>query len=92
MKEMITVMDSVKDEASAQAAKPRLKSLVEKMNDISARQAKLPAPTEAEIKAMGEKYGKEMDEIGRRFQANAMRINFDPKLSAVFNDLDLKLK
>jgi hypothetical protein len=33
-----------------------------------------------------------MEEIGHRFQAHALRINFDPKLSAVFNDLDLKGK
>ena len=92
LKQMVAVLDTVKDEASAKAAKPELKSLSEKLNDINARQAKLPAPTEAEIKAVDEKHGKEMEEIGHKFQAHAMRITFDPKLSTVFNDLDLKVK
>jgi len=41
---------------------------------------------------MDKKIGKEMEEIGLKFQTHALRINFDPKLSAVFNDLDLKVK
>ena len=92
MKQMVAVLDTVKDEPSANAAKPKLKGLVEKLNDINARQAKLPAPTEAEVKAIGEKHDKEMEEIGLKFQAHALRINFDPKLSTVFNDVDLKIK
>ena len=92
LKQMVAVLDTVKDEASAKAAKPQLKALSAKLNDINARQAKLPAPTEAEIKAMDEKHGKETEEIGHKFQAQAMRITFDPKLSSVFNDLDLKVK
>ena len=92
MKQMVAVLDTVKDETSAKAAKPQLKTLAEKLNDINARQAKLPAPTEAEIKALDEKHSKEMEEIGHKFQAHAMRITFDPKLSTVFNDLDLKVK
>ena len=92
MKQMVAVLDTVKDEASAKSAKPQLKTLVEKLNDINARQAKLPDPTEAEITATDKRIGKEMEEIGLKFQAHALRINFDPKLSAVFNDLDLKVK
>ena len=92
MKQMVDVLDTVKDEPSAKSAKPKLKELAEKMNDVNARQAKLPAPTQAEIDAMDKKIGKDMEEIGLKFQAHAMRITFDPKLSAVFNDIDLKVK
>jgi hypothetical protein len=92
MKEMVAVLDNVKDEASAKAAQPQLKTLAEKMNDINARQAKLPAPSDADVKAMDDKHGKEMEEIGRKFQAHAMRIAFDPKLNLALNDIDIKPK
>jgi hypothetical protein len=92
MKQMVAVLDTVKDEASAKAAQPQLKTLAEKMNDINARQTKLPAPTEADVKTMDEKHGKEMEELGHQFQAHAMRIAFDPKLSAAMHGIDVKTK
>jgi hypothetical protein len=92
MKQMIQVLEGVKDEASAKSAKPELKSLAEKLNDINSRQSKLDAPTEDDVKAMDAKYGKEMDEVGRKFLGEAMRINFDPAISAVFDDIDLQPK
>ncbi|CAN5524098.1 hypothetical protein BH10PLA1_BH10PLA1_17810 [soil metagenome] len=90
MKEMVSVLEGVKDEASAQSAKPQLKSLMEKLQDINHRQSKLPAPTEAEMKEMDSKYGKEMEETSRKFTSEMMRVMFTPKVNAVFQDLDMK--
>ena len=91
-KEMVTVLEGVKDEASAKAAKPKLKSLAEQLNDYNARQAKLPAMTEAELKTLESKYGKEMEETQKKLMGQLMRIQFDPKLFAELNDIDLKMK
>ena len=92
MKDMVSVLDGVKDEASAIAAKPRLKSLMDRLNDINLRQSKLPAPTEAEIKAMEAKYGKQMEEFQQKFMGHMMRIAFDPKIMAQLNDLEQNMK
>lgn len=92
MKELVTVLDGVKDEATAKAAKPTLKALMEKLNGLNERQAKLPMPTEAEVKALDEKYGKELDDVTHKFAGHMMRITFDPKINAELNDLDQTMK
>ena len=78
MKEFVATLDTVKDESSAKAAKPKLKKLMEQLKEINAKQVKLPAPTEAEVKAMGEKYGKEMDELQQKMAGAMMKIAHPP--------------
>lgn len=90
MTEMIGVLDGIKDAASAKAAKDKLKSIADKLKDIQQRQSKLPAPTEAEAKAMGEKYGKQMEELQMKLAGNMMRIGFDPAIRAELDGIDLK--
>ena len=88
MKELNAVLDGIKDEASASSAKSKLKSLMERMTDITQRESKLKEPTEAEFNTIQSKYGKEMEDVNRKFQANILRIQFDPKLNSVFMDLN----
>jgi hypothetical protein len=88
LKQLVATLEGVKDEASAKSAKPKLKSLMEQLNDINAREAKLGAPTEAEIKSMEAKYGSEMEELQAKFASNMMRIAFDPKIQSELADLD----
>jgi hypothetical protein len=90
MKDLIATLDGIKDEASAKAAKPKLVSLTEKMQKINERQAKLPALTEADMKAMESKYGKEMEELQPRMVAAMMRLQFDPAIQKELSDLDMK--
>jgi hypothetical protein len=88
MKEMVATLDNIKDEASAKSNKSRLKAILQKMNGINDRQAKLPAPTEADLKAMEARHGKEMEELQTKMAGHMMRIAFDPKISAELKDLD----
>lgn len=92
MEQMLSVLEGVKDEASAIKAKPTLKKLAEHLNDINARQSKLPTPTEAQVKANLEKHGKEAEALQQRFVSQMMRIGFDPKLRAALDDLDQTMK
>lgn len=92
MKELIAAMDTVKDEASATSAKPRLKSIMERLNDINARQAKLPMMTEPQMKAIEAAHGKEMEELQEKMVGHMMRIMLDPKIAAVLQDLDSVMK
>jgi hypothetical protein len=90
MKEMVAVLDGVKDEASAKAAKPKLKSLLDQLNSINGRQAKLPAPTAAQTKELEGKYIKELAEVQQKLVMNMMRLSSDPKIGAQLGDLEMK--
>jgi hypothetical protein len=88
MEEMVSVLQNIKDEASAKASKDKLAAVLKRMDDINQREAKLPQPTEAEVDAIDQKHGKRMEELMMKFAAEAMRIQFDPKIRAVLDDLD----
>jgi hypothetical protein len=90
MKDLVATFETVKDEETAKAAKPKLKSLSDKMNALNERQAKLPAMTEADVNAIDKKYGKEMEEVQLKLASNVMRLGFDPKIRPVLDDIDLK--
>jgi hypothetical protein len=90
MAEFATTMDSIKDVDSARAAKPKLQSLIAKLEDINKRGEKLPEPTEAESKAMMEKYSKEMESTMMKMQGAFMRIAMDPAIQAELKDLDFE--
>jgi hypothetical protein len=92
MKKLVAALEGVKDEATARSAKPTLESLASKMKDIDQRQTKLGTPTDAEIKAMGDKYGKEMEALQPKLVAAMMRMQFDPQIAAVLQDIDMKMK
>ena len=56
---------------------------------INERQAKLPAPSEADIKAIESKHGKEMEELQQKMTSAMLRIAFDPKIQAELADIDM---
>lgn len=90
MKDMVDTLETVKDEASAKAAKPKLQSIADKMKDIEKRQREIGMPNEKEMKELGAKYGKEMEEIQKKLMGQMMRIAFDPKIQAQLQDIDMK--
>src|SRR5262252_4697387 len=63
MKEMVTTLDGVKDEATATAAKPKLKAYADKMKDLGQRMEKMGQPTKEQMAEIESKYGKEMEEL-----------------------------
>lgn len=89
MKELVTTLESVKDGASAKAAKSKLASLGEKMKAIQKRQEKLPAITKEEQDALGAKHGKEMMELQEKLMQTFLRVGLDPAIQAELKDLDL---
>jgi hypothetical protein len=72
-KEMGTVMQSVKDEASAQAAAPKLKAIGARMQDIEKRQKALKLSKEEET-ALQAKYKPQMEEIAKGLVPDMMRV------------------
>ena len=80
MNKVNTVLDGVKDEASAKAAAPKLEALAAKMNDIQQRMNKIGTPTPEQAKALETKYEKEIETVAQKMMANTMRIAFQPAL------------
>lgn len=92
MRDMVATLETVKDEASAKAAKPKLEAIAKKMKSLEERRAKLPMPTEADMKAIFDKHGKEMEELQKKMVTVMLAIQFDPKVQGVLSDIDLKTR
>ena len=92
MGQFANALDTIKDEASAKAARPELKNILAKMKSIQERQDKLGTPTEAQVKAVVDKYGKQMEEVQTKLATNMMRIGFDPKIQKELADLEGDMK
>jgi vancomycin resistance protein YoaR len=90
MKELIATLETVKDAASAKAAKPKLTAVVQKMQKIQERQTKLGVPSDADLKAMESTLGKEIEGLQQKMVTAMMRIQFDPAIQAELGDIDMK--
>lgn len=88
MGEVISVLEGIKDEASAQSAKPKLKSLMDKLNDIDTREGQLTPAGPAELKAIESKYAAESETVERKFKSQLVRIAFDPTIRAELDGTD----
>ncbi len=89
MNDFATTLEGVKDAGSAKAAKPKLEALATRMDDINARESKLPPATEAETKALMEKRGKDMDATMMKVQSAMMKIMMDPAIQAELKDVNM---
>jgi cytochrome c556 len=86
MKELVAVLEGVKDEASAASAKPKLQALSKEMKELEATASKLPKASAEEEKRLREKYEPEMKELTPKLFAEVMRVGMDPKLGTVLKD------
>ena len=86
MKEFVATLEGVKDEASAEAAKPKLQALSKEMKELQATASKMPKASAEEEKRLREKYEPELKELMPKMMAAGMRIASDPKLSAILKD------
>lgn len=89
MKQLLATLESVKDGASARAAKPKLQALDEEMKDIEKRMSALGTPSEADIEALDASIGKEMEELSMKISEAMMRIMFNEEIQKELADLDL---
>jgi hypothetical protein len=80
MKEQVSILKGVTDEASAKAAAPKLKAIKDDMAKLSTKT--VTAPSADEQAKLMEKYGKEMSEVTAQLTAEMTRIMTNPKLQA----------
>jgi cytochrome c556 len=86
MKELVAVLEGVKDEASAESAKPKLQALSKEMKELEVTASKLPKASDEEEKRLREKYQPELEAIQPKLGAQMIRIATDPKLGSVLKD------
>jgi hypothetical protein len=83
LSETNATLEGVTDKASAEAAKPKLEALSERMQALEARGEKLGEPSAAETEALGKKYLPQMMKEGFQLMAAMQRINSNPELREV---------
>ena len=88
MKEMLSVMKGITDQASAKAAKPRLQAIAERMKKLEERQDKLGTPSESEVKAIMDKHGREINDLGVQMRQEGGRILMIPGALEELKDLE----
>ena len=86
MASMVGVLEGVTDKATAEKAKPEMKSLNTKAEAVKLRADKLGEPTEEEEKGLKEKYGAQMEEVGGKIMAQMMRLMAKPEVMAIIQD------
>ncbi len=83
MDEYADVLESIKDEDSAKAAKDEFAELAEELKEILARMEKLEKPSKEEQAALQKESDAKMKPIEERIQKEMKRIASDPKLMAL---------
>lgn len=92
MKEVVAVMKTVTDEASAKSAAPKIQALGDDMKKIKDRMDKLGKPSDSEDKRLQAKYEKELREVTSDLMKESMRISFNVKGSTAVQDALKNLK
>jgi hypothetical protein len=97
VKQTITAMDettqamaTVKDEASAQAAVPRLRALAERRKKIEEKMATVKTPPPAEQAELQKKYAARLNEVTAGLMQEAMRVSTVPGGKAALEAMDGK--
>ncbi len=81
MKQMTTVLEGVKDEASAKAAVPQLDAIATRMEEIEKRGKKLPELDAKQKEQMTKTFEKDLTEIETKLKPAVERVMTDPKIA-----------
>ena len=90
MDETAQVMSTVKDEASAKAAAPKLKELAERRRKIEEKVATVKTPPPAEQAELQKKYAARLTEVTTRLMQEAMRVSTVPGGKVALDAMDGK--
>jgi hypothetical protein len=86
MNEQADVLAAVKDEASANAAKPKLEALAEKAKAMKQAADKLGEPVKEVEEQLRKKFEPEMQKVAQRVMSEMMRIMSQPALKQALQD------
>ena len=86
MAELNSVLASINDKPSAEAAKPKLAAIRSRMEAVQKRAEALGEPSVAERKRLEEKYGEAIREQLSKLVGQAMRITMTPGLEETMKE------
>ena len=86
MEEMTTILATVKDKASAEAAKPKIEALGKRMEASKKRMDEVDKPDEAKEKALKEKYEERMKGIMEKMMKENRRVMMNPEFRKILSD------
>lgn len=89
--EVCDVMDKVKDKATAEQNKPKLKELSARMDDLRKRVEKLGEPTVEVVKKITEQYFQQLVTLEQRMLMVRKKLD-QPEIKAVLGDVNLNPK
>lgn len=92
IKEYADVLSTVKDRASAEAARSQLEAAVEKMQSVHKRRQALGTPTPEQDAAVKQKYGTELDAQSKRMSAQMRRLSMDKETAEALEDIWKKVQ
>ena len=91
MKELGSIMEGIKDEASGEAAIPKVEAVAKRMKELKEKMKSFKLSDE-EMKKLGEKYLKDLMEVGLKMMAPQMKAklaapNAMKKIDALMKDV-----
>jgi outer membrane PBP1 activator LpoA protein len=86
LNEVATILEGVKDEASAKEAKPKLAAIAARLKELKTKMDQLPKPSADEEKRLREKYEPQVRELLPKLQTQMARVALDPKLGPLIKD------
>ena len=89
MEEMVNLLEGIKDKATAEAAKPKLEALAERMNKLKSRADALQIPEEDMKKAM--EGSEKIKGLMGKLMGSMMRIGMNKEISGVLEDTMKKM-
>ena len=86
VQELADVLKTIKDEASFEAAKPKLEKLKKEVDELKKKTDALGKPPPEVVKKLEEKYQKDLEKAQGELLAQMMRIGADPKIAPRLKD------
>lgn len=88
VKDATAVLKTVKDEASAKAAQPKMQKIGERMKKLRDEMEKMPKPTAAQDEQLKKKFDTELTKTMSDFAGEMMRISMDSKLAPALEGVE----
>ncbi len=85
MKEMVSVLETVEDEASANKAASKIEDLGTQLTELSKQIAKLPRPSHEELQKISQNMGTEQQEFQKEAMPQMMKLAKYPVLSQAWS-------
>lgn len=91
MEKMVAVLKTIKDEASAKGAEPKLRAIVDKLKSLQERAKKMKQPEGEQLKALEKKFEERSNKIMGEFMSEIMRVgSISPEVGKILSEARMR--